>query len=251
MLSLVQTKTLDAIEYALLLIEQYDQEFQKKVKRDEVEEGKKDDQGKSGDFEARFSDVKTSCQTLFTLQKERAVNFVTGSTIYKYADQRIDFGKRYTDSVELTGKVWTTLNTKIVVPLHKNVVFIYDTSWKSVSIIVENLQNNFIAQAIAQRFSSARITLSQNWMRLDFDQDGKVTMSDIGAAINSIKDFVAQCQCFQNAMELPQSVRQKALGYIQNGKSGDDQELEKRLNSESSHNSNESNEEPNALENVD
>mmetsp|Transcript_22489 Transcript_22489/g.22292 ORF Transcript_22489/g.22292 Transcript_22489/m.22292 type:complete len:89 (+) Transcript_22489:488-754(+) len=88
-------------------------------------------------------------------------------------------------------------------------------------------------------------------MKLDFDQDGKVTMTDIVAAINSIKELAAQCQYFQNALKLHQSVRQKALGYIQNGKSAESKEVEKRLTSDSSRNSNESHEEPNLLDKVD
>lgn len=240
MLTLVQNKTLDALEYALLVIEEYDKEFQQKNKGEGNEENQKEGQEKSGDFQSRFSDVKTSCKELFNLQKERAVNFVTKNAVYKYADEKVDFTKRYNSSVEFTENVYRSFSTQIVVPLQENVVFMYDTSREKASLVVKNLQNSLISQAIIQRFSSARVTLSQNWMKLDFNEDGRVTMADITSAFFSVKDILAQYKYFKEALELPQTFRQKALGYIQSEKSGENDEVAKRLNSDSSNDSNES-----------
>ena len=240
MLSIVQTKTLDALEYALQVIEQFDKEFSQKVHQPGNKENKKDDQGDSNGFEARFSDVKASCQTLFALQKDRAINFVSGTTVFKLADEKVDFSKRYTESIEFTSNMYKSFNTQIVVPLQENVVFMYDTSWAKACLIVKNLQNSAVSQLVTERFANTKVTLTQNFMRLDFDQDGKVTMTDIISALNSIKEFLAQYQLIKDAIELPQTFRQKALGYIQSEKSAKNGEVEKRLNSASSNGSNES-----------
>lgn len=240
MLSLVQNKTLDALEYALLIIEQYDKEFQQKHRKEENEENSKEGQGNSSDFESRFNDVKSSCRELFNLQRQRAVDLVTKNAVYKYADEKVDFNKRYNDSVEFTENVYKSFNTQIVVPLQENVVFMYDTSLEKASLVIKNLQDSLISQVILQRFTNARVTLSQNWMKLDFNKDGRVTMADITSALLSIKDILAQYRYFKEALELPQTFRQKALGYIQREKSGENHEVAKRLNSDSSNDSNES-----------
>jgi len=211
MLSLVQNKTLDALEYALQLIEEYDKEFKQKLGKENKEDKRKEDQGKSIEFASRFDDVKASYKTLFILQKERATSYVTGTQVYKLADEKIDFSEKYERSVKFTSSVYDCFSTQIIVPIHENVDFIYDISLKKASLIIQNLQNSHLSQVLSQNFSNARVTLSKNWMKLDLNNDGKVTMSDILDGLNSIKEILAKYELLKNAIELPSTLRQKAL----------------------------------------
>ena len=211
MLTLIQNKTLDALEYALRLIEEYDKEFKQKLSKDGKEEKKKEDQGESVQIASRFDDVKASYQTLFILQKERAQNFVTNTQVYKLADEKIDFNEKFERSRKFTSSVYDCLNTQIIVPIHDNVTFIYDTSLKKASLIIDNIHNSPLSQILIQKYTNAKVTLTKNWLKLDLNNDGKVTMSDILDGLNSIKQILAEYEIVKNAIELPQTLRQKAL----------------------------------------
>eukprot|EP00343_Euplotes_focardii_P010315 CAMPEP_0205827270 /NCGR_PEP_ID=MMETSP0206-20130828/31453_1 /ASSEMBLY_ACC=CAM_ASM_000279 /TAXON_ID=36767 /ORGANISM="Euplotes focardii, Strain TN1" /LENGTH=163 /DNA_ID=CAMNT_0053128025 /DNA_START=25 /DNA_END=513 /DNA_ORIENTATION=+ len=163
MLTLVQNKTLDALEYALLLIEEYDKGFKQQVATEGSEEKKREDQGKSLALTSRFDDVKLNYKTLFSLQKDRAVGYVTNSSAYKLADDRVDFIQKYERSILFTKSVYDSLNTQIIVPVHENVTFMYDTSLKQASLVIENIQNSPVSQALVQKYTDAKVTLAKNW----------------------------------------------------------------------------------------
>ena len=141
MLSLAQNKTLDALEYALVLIETYDKEFEKRAIKVNKEDLKKEDQGKSVEISSRVNDVKTNYKELAYLQKERAIKFVINTRAYKFADGNIHFERRYEQTREFTFNLYNRLNTQIIVPVQDNIVLVYDTSLRKASLILEGIQN--------------------------------------------------------------------------------------------------------------
>lgn len=214
MLTLAQSKTLDALEYALALIEQYDQEFQKRATKDHKNEKKKEDQGKSGDVSIRYNDVKYNYQQLFTLNRERAVDFIKNSGVYKFADERIHLNDKFERSFELTNNFYNSLNTQIYVPIHDKIVLIYDTSLKKASVVIETLQNGNLIQMVGERLDSAKVTLTKNWMKLDLNNDGRVTMADLLNAIINIRLIIVQSRLAERAWELKDSMKRRAICYL-------------------------------------
>lgn len=229
MLTIAQNKTLDALEYALTLIEQYDKEFEKRTKKVNKEDKKKEDQGKSVEISSRVSDVKTNYKELVTLQKERAVTYVTNTYPYKFADDRIHFEQRFEQTREFTMNMYNSLNTQIIVPVQDKIVLVYDTSLKRASLIMENIQNSNLAQYVAENYSNARVTLTNNWMKLDLNNDGRVTLSDLVAAVQCVKKMAARTELIEKAIELPHVVRQRALHYFENDVKSNQGEVERKL----------------------
>jgi hypothetical protein len=229
MLTLAQNKTLDALEYALTLIEKYDQEFEKRAIKVNKEDLKKQDQGKLGEISTRVNDVKTNYKELAYLQKERAVTFVTNTQAYKFADDRIHFEERFEQTREFTFNMYNRLNTQIIVPVHDKIVLVYDTSLKRASLILENIQNCHLAQFVAENYSTARVTLTNNWMKLDLNNDGKVTVGDLIMAIQKIKKMVVHSELLVKAIELPHEVRKRAISYFEHDVRSNQGELERKL----------------------
>lgn len=214
MLTLAQTKTLDALEYALALIEQYDQEFQKRATKDHKDEKKKEDQGKSGDVSIRYNDVKYNYQQLFTLNRDRAVDFIKNSGVYRFADERIHLNEKFERSCEMTNNFYNSLNTQIYVPIHDKIVLIYDTSLKKASVVIENIQNGNLLQMLGERVDTAKVTLTKNWMKLDLNNDGRVTVADLLNAIINIRLIIAQSRLAERAWKLKDTMKRKAICYL-------------------------------------
>jgi hypothetical protein len=229
MLTLAQNKTLDALEYALVLIETYDQEFEKRAIKVNKEDLKKQDQGKSIEISTRVNDVKTNYKELAYLQKERAVKFVVNTQAYKFADDKIHFERRFEQTREFTFNLYNSLNTQIIVPVQDNIVLVYDRSLKKASLMLENIQNCQLAQFVAENYSTARVTLTNNWMKLDLNNDGRVTVSDLVLAIKKIQKMVLQNKLLVKAIELPHSVHKRAIKYFEHDVRSNQGELERKL----------------------
>ena len=241
MLTLAQNKTLDALEYALSLVEEYDKEFHKRQNTKVRDEKKKEDQGKAVELSSRFGDVKDAYKELFTLQRERAVDFVANSSAFKLADERIHFNDKFERSKEFTLNMYDSLNTQVIVPVQDKMLLIYDVSLKKASLILENIQNSEISQKVGEKYNTAKVTISQNWMRLDLNNDGKVTISDLVSAVRNLRQIVADSELIGRVAEARENLRQRALTYFNNNEKPDEnvkheseQKIDEKCSSEDS-----------------
>jgi len=207
---------LDLLEYALELIEQYDKEFQKRAGRKEDSKDGKEKQ--PSELSIRFNEVKSGYKHLVLLQKDRALEFVMTSFPYKYASERLLINERVERSYEFTCDMYNSLTTKIVVPVCDKILLIYDTSLKKASLVLETIQTSDLAQKVGEKYTNARITLASNWMRLDLNNDGKVTLSDIIQSVKSLQTLVKESQLATKAIELRNSMYKRAIGYLEKDK---------------------------------
>ena len=98
-------------------------------------------------------------------------------------------------------------------PVQDKMLLIYDSSLQKASIVVENIQSGSLSQNLSEKYTDARVTLSKNWMKLDLNNDGKVTISDLITAVRSIRQIISQSQIYDRAFEVKDSVRQRAIQY--------------------------------------
>ena len=205
---------LDILEYALEIIEQYDAEFHKRMENKED----KDSDKKKIEISARFDDVKSQYKQLILLQRDRALEFVMTSFPYKFANDHLHIPERIEKSYEYTCEIYNCLNTKIVVPIQDKVVLIYDISLKKASLVLETIQTSDLAKKVGEKYVNAKVTIARNWMRLDLNNDGKVTFGDIIEAIKSLQNIVKESQLATKALEYKNTLYNKALSYIEREK---------------------------------
>lgn len=224
---------LDILEYALEIIEQYDAEFHKRIEKKEDKELVE----KKMKTSERFDEVKSSYKQLILLQRERALEFVMTSFAYKLANEHLHIPERFEKSYEYTCQLYNCLNTKVVVPIQDKVVLIYDTSLKKASLVLETIQSNDLAKRVGEKYSNAKVTIARNWMRLDLNNDGKVTFSDIIEAVRSLQSIVRESQLATKALEYKNTLYRRAIGYIEREKqakkvSEEEQPLLERISEE-------------------
>lgn len=214
MLVAAQNKTIDILEYALQIIEQYDREFQKRVQN--KEEGKKG--GKKVKHNqivlSRFDDVKENYKELFYFQQQRAIDFIRNSKAYKLADERMHLNEKFERSYEFTNQMYNSINSQIVLPLQDKIFLVYDASLKKASFVFESIQNMHLTEKLGEKYDDAKVTLSKNWMRLDLNNDGKVTMSDLIEAVKNLRTIIRENDLTNRAIEFKSSLYRKAIGFI-------------------------------------
>ena len=239
MLSLVRNKTIDALEYTLTVIEQYDKGYEKlsvirNEKSNEKEESKNDAKPVS-----RLDDVKTRYFQYVVLNKNRLVRIitilqdfftcenvcnyctktkeqlalVTENKVYIKIDEFLHLNDLIANSLKLSNQVYSSLKTEIVIPIAKSVVLVYDVSLKKISLVFQTAKNHFLVQYIAEKLNASRITLASNWMRLDFDSDGKVTISDLIETIRRLHSMMLETWIVSKAKAIKETVY-KALSFL-------------------------------------
>eukprot|EP00345_Euplotes_harpa_P007727 CAMPEP_0168345772 /NCGR_PEP_ID=MMETSP0213-20121227/17792_1 /TAXON_ID=151035 /ORGANISM="Euplotes harpa, Strain FSP1.4" /LENGTH=279 /DNA_ID=CAMNT_0008354131 /DNA_START=13 /DNA_END=852 /DNA_ORIENTATION=+ len=240
MLNVVHNRTLDLLEYTLSVIEQYDKGYEKLTSVRKSIKSKKEDEKEESKTISRFDDVKARYSQYVVLLGDRAIHIVssfskliscetfhcasgkaldqlslvTKTRAFVYADELFKLNEKYMKTLEVSSQIFNGLKNKLVVPLSNQIVLIYDFSSKKASLIFESIQNYKVARNLMERFHSAKAVLTSNWLRLDFDEDGKVTIADLINSVKQAKPYVKAVKISEKTQELTSQAYQKAVHYF-------------------------------------
>ena len=70
--------------------------------------------------------------------------------------------------------------------------------------------------SLATHFENGRLTIRDNWMRLDFNKDGKVTLNDIKENLLKAYQFVVGYQYVEKFQDVKFKLYNKAIEYMKN-----------------------------------
>ena len=70
--------------------------------------------------------------------------------------------------------------------VNQKIVLFYDDATNFVGMLVKVLQErqDELMKYISQTYSNVQVFVKDNWMRLDFNQDGEVSMDDMRKNLN-------------------------------------------------------------------
>ena len=116
------------------------------------------------------------------------------------------------------------LNENVVNPLKANLYVIYDQGSNYISIMVKILKENQtkLAEYVQEHYDNVTVALLDNWMRLDFNQDGHVSMEDLKIAVHELYEFLMNYDYFQKATEIKSTLYHQAIKFMKKDVSNDD-----------------------------
>lgn len=65
-----------------------------------------------------------------------------------------------------------------------------------------------------KHYENVQVIISNNWMRLDFNQDGHVTIEDLKKGAQELYDFLKNYDYFAKATEIKSTLYQEAIKYM-------------------------------------
>lgn len=65
-----------------------------------------------------------------------------------------------------------------------------------------------------KHYENVQVIISNNWMRLDFNQDGQVTLEDLKKGANELYEFLKNYDYFTKATEIKSTLYQEAIKYM-------------------------------------
>jgi hypothetical protein len=214
MITKAQVKVLDFLEYTLQVIEDYDKEFKEAQQKQLKQEKGKKKAIKAEDIDQRADYVKTNYQQLVVFQAQRSFEYVKNTRAYKIADDRIDFEKQYNNSRMAVCDALDFLKSQVVLPVTKNIKLLIDFTTKRISLLVDVTVQSQIVQQIIQFYNVAKVTVTKNYMKLDLNGDGRVTMDDFILLLKTIKSLVENTTIVTKANDVKNELYQKAVTFV-------------------------------------
>lgn len=87
-----------------------------------------------------------------------------------------------------------------------------------------------LREYLAEHYENVTVIIKENWMRLDFNKDGHVSLEDIKQGAQELFEFVKSFDYLQKVTEIKSSLYQEAIKYMKKDLNGNqDQTIEMQI----------------------
>jgi hypothetical protein len=101
-------------------------------------------------------------------------------------------------------------------PILEKVFFLYDNVTGTIIsyINVASSKHQEITQYVKKTYTIVDVTVCENWMRLDFDQDGSVSVEDMKKSMNGLYEFLHDYDYIENLTTIKSQLYTGAIKYM-------------------------------------
>ena len=138
------------------------------------------------------------------------------SKVYKLTDPYVNYIGLY-QAVKERGQK----SAEKVEELKQKIVLFYDDATNFVGMLVKVLQERQeeLVKYITETYSNVQVFVKDNWMRLDFNQDGQVSMDDMRKNMNEFYEFLKNYNYLEATTRIKSKMYDEALKLMQNDQS--------------------------------
>ena len=150
-----------------------------------------------------------------------AVDLLQSTEVYQGLQERFNnLDEKVRDnSVEL----YKFFNDRVYTPVKSNLYVIYDRSTQVLSFLMQvvNEHQQKMRDYLAKHYENVHVLFRDNWMRLDFNTDGQVSIEDIKTGAQELFEFLKSFDYLQAATDIKSSLYQEAIKYMKKDLSTD------------------------------
>lgn len=138
------------------------------------------------------------------------------SQAYSITDPYVHYDQRLESLKSESVNVAQYLNDRVYFPLRENLICFVDQGRKMYSFLIQiiNEHQEKIVNYVNTHYENVLVTLKDNWMRLDFNDDGKVSLEDLKAGMIELYDFLRSYEYIQKAQEVKSQLYDQAINYM-------------------------------------
>ena len=89
-------------------------------------------------------------------------------------------------------QLYKFFNDRVYTPLKSNLYVIYDCSTQILTFMMQVVieKQTALREYLAKNYENVQVLIKENWMRLDFNKDGHVSIDDIKQGAQELFEFL-------------------------------------------------------------
>ena len=160
----------------------------------------------------RLKVVSGDLLDLWLYEGSKGLNYISQTKAYQVTDPYVNYIGLY-EAMKVRGE---KLAEKVG-ELNQKIVLFYDDATNFVGMLVKVLQErqDDLVKYITETYSNVQVFVKDNWMRLDFNQDGQVSMEDMRKNMNEFYEFLKSFDYIEATTRIKSSMYDNALKLMQ------------------------------------
>ena len=139
------------------------------------------------------------------------MQYIQASRAYQLTDPYVNYIQKYEAVKSKSQQIIQRIGE-----LPKKVVVFYDEASNFVGMLINVLserQEELVAY-IRRTYSNVQVFMHDNYLRLDFNQDGSVSMEDLRSSLTQFYEFLKSYDYIQETTRISSDLYTKAVGMI-------------------------------------
>ena len=147
---------------------------------------------------------------------QKGIEFIKQTPLYTMTDKYIKYEEKLDLAKENGIKLYKYFNDKIYFPLRDNLIVIIDQSRNYVSFIIKVIHEHQqkLLEHIQKHYENVQVFITQNWLRLDFDNDGYVTKEDLQRGFKELYEFMKNYEYYQKMLDIKSKMYHDAITFM-------------------------------------
>lgn len=102
-------------------------------------------------------------------------------------------------------------------PLVQNVFFLIDKYTNKITSFINVItsKQSEITEYVSKTYNSVKVTVEGTWMRLDFDNDGSVSVDDLKLSMVKLYEFLKEFDVIETSTQIRSKLYSEAIKYMQ------------------------------------
>mmetsp|Transcript_32593 Transcript_32593/g.31825 ORF Transcript_32593/g.31825 Transcript_32593/m.31825 type:complete len:274 (+) Transcript_32593:43-864(+) len=150
----------------------------------------------------------------------QGINYIKQTQGYSITDQYLHYDEKVDLAKEKGIQVFRFINERVYSPFKKNIYAIYDHSLNSITFMINVISDSYhgtseqLTKYVKEHYENVQVFLVENWLRLDFNNDGYVTSQDIQLSVCELYKFIKNFEYYSKAIEIKSSLYHEAIKYM-------------------------------------
>jgi hypothetical protein len=142
------------------------------------------------------------------------LELVQQSSPYQHLQERISSLEQQVSDGKV--QLYRFISDKLVTPLSSNLYVIYDKATHTLSFLMEVLleHQQKVREYLARNYENVTVLIRDNWLRLDFNKDGQVSIEDIKKSAHELLEFLKKSDYLSAVTEIKSSLYEEAIRYM-------------------------------------
>jgi len=168
----------------------------------------------------RLKVVSGELADLWLYEGGKSLEYIKQSRAYKLTDPYVNYIEKF-ESVKRNSVRLSETVQQAVVTLNEKCVIYYDEATKFVGMLLQTISSERRGELIdyvKKTYSNVVIYVQEQWVRLDFNEDGKVDLDDLRKSLQKFYEFLRDFDYIQASQKITSAVYGEAQRYLQSSK---------------------------------
>ena len=164
---------------------------------------------------AKFKQVSLELLDIGIYYGSMGVEQVKSHQLYHKVDAVVNFDDKFALVKNQGLQLYTYLDQKFA-PLLENVFFLYDSATQRVTSYIRVIteKHERITDYVTKTYSSVKVITQDTWMRLDFDNDGSISVDDLKRSMVSLYEFLKNFDVIEATTTVKSKLYTDAIAYM-------------------------------------